>query len=689
MGAIYTKELKGYFTSLTGYVYLAFFTLAVGIYYVNYCVLSASTNFTANVLGHMALIFLIVIPILSMGLMSEDKKQKTDQLLFTAPIHPWEIVLGKYLAALTLFTCSLCLVALFPLVTSFFGPVSPTMTGAGFLGTFLMGAGLIAIGMLISCLTEHQIISAILTFGVLFLMYLLPYVTDIFPERVANVINWFSLMERFDGFINGIIRLSAVVYYLSFVVFSMVFGSLVVGRRGRKKFSTLLCLIILAAVLIGANIGVEKSKVKVDVTQNQIFTISEQSKKIAKNLDKDVTIHFLCRKSDVEHSYLEIVEQLEAASDHIFIDYKDPARYPNFGAEYVAETDAIAAGDVIITCGEKGRYLSQDTFVSYTYDDDGDYEPLLNVEPQIVSGINSVISEKTPIIYALTGHGELEFDTEFRASVEQDNFTFKELNLLIDGAIPKDCEILLIDAPISDLSSEDADLITEYVKNGGKLFYVCNTDPTADSMPRFDAILKNYGVNVAEGVVVETDSNMFMQDYPTYLLPKLEESGITTSLLGNNMFVLTPVSKGLILDADKAVSLLSTSANAFAKVNTESETTEFEEGDVTNPGGFSVAARVDNAAGEPQMIVFGCPSAILGQIDTYVSGGNSDFISNCFNTLASQEDKVALKAKALVNNTAAYSNTMVTVISFMAVIGLPGILLMFGIMVTLRRKHSK
>lgn len=148
MKAIYLKELKGYFHSMTGYVYLAFFTIAIAIYYVYYCVLNATTNFSYYVLGNVTIIFLIAIPILSMRLMSEEKRQKTDQLLFTAPVKMWEIVVGKYLAALTVFAISLVIIALFPLLTSLFGTVNWAMTATAFLGTFLLGAGLIAIGLL-------------------------------------------------------------------------------------------------------------------------------------------------------------------------------------------------------------------------------------------------------------------------------------------------------------------------------------------------------------------------------------------------------------------------------------------------------------------------------------------------------------------------------------------------------------
>jgi ABC-2 type transport system permease protein len=288
MAAIYLKELKSYFHSMSGYVYLAFFTVAIAIYYVYYCVLNAMTNFATYVLGNVTIIFLIAVPILTMRLISEEKKQKTDQLLFTAPVRTWEIVVGKYLAALTLFGISLLIIALFPVITSMFGTVNWAMTLTGFLGTFLLGAGLIAIGLLVSCVTEHQMVAAVLSFAVFLVMFMLPYITDMFPSSsiftmilliaaafllawmfysetkdmiitvisglipivaiiavyvwkselydngLANIISWLSLMDRFNNFINGVLNASSVVYYLSFIVVSLFVGTQILEHRRWK-----------------------------------------------------------------------------------------------------------------------------------------------------------------------------------------------------------------------------------------------------------------------------------------------------------------------------------------------------------------------------------------------------------------------------------------------------------------------
>lgn len=288
MIAMFQKELKSYFQSMTGYVYLAFFTIAIAVYYVYYCVINAMTNFSSYVLGNVTIFLLIAVPILTMRLFAEEKKQRTDQLLFTAPVRTWEIVIGKYLASLALYAISLVIVAIFPLITSMFGKVNWAMTLTGFLGAFLLGAGLIAIGLFISCITEHQMVSAVLSFAIFLLMYMLPYLTDMFPSNkiftlivlligsvllawlffsetkdikitvvaglipaiasvavyiwkpelydngIANMISWLSLMDRFSNFVNGVLNVSSVVYDCSFVVVFLVIATEVLEHRRWK-----------------------------------------------------------------------------------------------------------------------------------------------------------------------------------------------------------------------------------------------------------------------------------------------------------------------------------------------------------------------------------------------------------------------------------------------------------------------
>lgn len=163
MLAIYKKELKSYFTSMTGYIFIAFFLVLIGLYYVVFNMINMYANFE-YVLSGVSFIFVLLVPILTMRLMAEEKKQKTDQLLFTSPLPVSKIILGKYLAVLTVFLVVMGIVCLYPLILLQFGAVPLKVAYASILGFSLLGAAYIAIGLFISALTDSQVVAAVVSF---------------------------------------------------------------------------------------------------------------------------------------------------------------------------------------------------------------------------------------------------------------------------------------------------------------------------------------------------------------------------------------------------------------------------------------------------------------------------------------------------------------------------------------------
>lgn len=458
-----------------------------------------------------------------------------------------------------------------------------------------------------------------------------------------------------------------------------------VGVKTKKALgafsATSIVLVIMIAIL--ANVLITKTDWSYDVTDNKLYTLSEQSKKIVKNLDQDVTIYFLSSKKNTDDGYLKIVNQYKKNSKHVSVKFRDMELYPNFAKKYVSSGTAEEGG-IIVVCGEKGKYISPNDFVGTSMDDSGNYSTEVTLEPSVTSAINYVTSDDTPVIYLLSGHGELELDSSFQSSIERDNYEFKELNLLTESKVPEDCEILMVNGPTSDINSADMKKVKKYLNNGGKLFYVCNTD--ADTLKNFESILDSYGIGINDGIVVETDGSMYMQGYPTYLLPTIETTDITSALAENKSYILMPVSKGFTLTGN-ASALLSTSDGAYSKVNLESETVDKESGDIDGP--FSVAAESMNDDGEIQVVAIGSPSMMMEEIDQYVSGTNSDFVSNCVNGMTDQEEKISIKAKEVSNDTATYTTAAVQAVSFVSVIGIPVCILIIGLIVVILRKRSK
>lgn len=171
MRAIYKRELDSYFHSMIGYVFISFFLAFTGVYFMAYN-LNYGYPIFSYVLSSLVFILLIAIPVLTMKSLSEDRKSRTDQLLLTAPVSLGQIVLGKYLAMVTVYLIPNLVFCLYPLVIKIQGNAYLLTDYCGILVFFLMGCVFIAIGMFLSSLTESQIIAAISSFGVLLILYL-------------------------------------------------------------------------------------------------------------------------------------------------------------------------------------------------------------------------------------------------------------------------------------------------------------------------------------------------------------------------------------------------------------------------------------------------------------------------------------------------------------------------------------
>ncbi len=272
MIAIYKHELRSYFHSLTTYVAGAFLLAVIGIGAMLYNIQSAVSNFEF-VLGFSSIVFAIIVPLLTMRVLAEERKQKTDQLLFSLPITTVQVILGKYLALLTIFALPVCIIALYPLIFAQFGNVYLPASYGSIFAFFLVGAALMALGLFISSLTDNQGLAAgigvavilfnyfsvdlaeyvsatplgalvtiaiiILALGflvehltknvrfsniitlVLLALALIAYLTvpEVFDGLLPQIMTKLSLFDQLDVFVNGVFDLTSVVYFLSVTAF--------------------------------------------------------------------------------------------------------------------------------------------------------------------------------------------------------------------------------------------------------------------------------------------------------------------------------------------------------------------------------------------------------------------------------------------------------------------------------------
>ena len=234
MFSIYKRELRSYFTSTIGYIFMAVFLALSGalVWVLNF--LSATTSF-ATYFFTMIFFFIVLIPILTMKLLSEERRTKTEQLLLTSPITLLDVVLGKFFAAFTLFEMTLGLTLLNFIPVSFYGRVNIAEIISNFIGVTCIAAALIAIGLFVSSLTESQFVAAIGTIAVILALLLVGvFSASIVNDAVREFVKWFSILDRYVEFRYGLFDASAIVYYLSM---SALFLFLTVRVLEKRRWS--------------------------------------------------------------------------------------------------------------------------------------------------------------------------------------------------------------------------------------------------------------------------------------------------------------------------------------------------------------------------------------------------------------------------------------------------------------------
>ncbi len=450
------------------------------------------------------------------------------------------------------------------------------------------------------------------------------------------------------------------------------------------QLATITTIVIAALIII--NIFISKKEITYDVSPEKLYTISDQTKNILKENKKDITIYYLNSKTNANSTYLKIVKQYEKASKKVKIEYRDLDNYPNFANDYLEDGQEVSLDSVVVVCGDKYRYVSSDDYVNYSYDSSYNMTAdSLAIESNITSAINYVISDTTTRVYMLTGHKEATPPATLTDGLNNDNYEVEELNLINKDAVPDDCAVLCINAPAADLAKDDVKKIEAYLKKDGKIYIIL--DALKDDLPNLFGMMEKYGVTANKGVVAEMDSQHYMQQYPTYLLPSIMTSDITNDLVGN-VNILLPISKGLTIKEDTGdytvTSLLETSDKAFSKVDTSSNTVEKEKEDIDGP--FSIAAAVSDDNGG-KMIVFGCSNALESQIDQVVSGSNSNFVLNGFNYLTKQESKISIRAKEISQEYAIVPAFWQKTVMMFSIFVIPVFLLIVGGFVVIRRRR--
>ena len=651
MCAIYKKELRAYLTSMTGYIFMAVLLAVTSLYYVANCLVGGYPVFGA-VLSSVYFVLLIIVPVLTMRSMAEEKRQKTDQLLMTAPVSLWKIVLGKYLAMVTIFLIPMAVICLYPLILLQFGSVSLPMAYTAILGYTLFGAACLAIGLFLSAVTESQVIAAVLTFGVLFFLNMASGIANVIGASgiLASVFNALCIYQPFINFVQGMFDLTGVIYYVTVIALALFLTVQLLQKKHGTYRVSMVAFGCVAVVLVNLIAGQLPSRyLKYDVSSQKLFTTGEQTEEILKGLDEDITLYLIAQQGSEDATLQELLERYEGLSSHIKVETKDPVLYPNFVSQYTSEN--LSENSVLVV--GQNRSKAVDYYDIYQYSMDySTYSSTLSSfdgEGQITSAIAYVTAEDMPVVYTLAGHDEADLSTTVTSSIEKENIELKSLNLLTEEAVPADAKAVIIYGAISDISEDEKNKLEAYMEQGGQVVLMLGY--TEKDTPNLDSLLSDYGITLAGGLVLESDSRHHIPNYPYYLLPDIQSSGYTSDV--SSRYILMAFAQGMTESAEHSnnltyESLLTTSDQSYSKTDLQSENLSQEENDIAGPFDLgAVVTKITEEGTEAKLVVFSSETLLDEQVDSMVSGGNSTLFMNVMSQLVDHESTVSIEPKSM------------------------------------------
>ena len=427
---------------------------------------------------------------------------------------------------------------------------------------------------------------------------------------------------------------------------------------------------------------------KYDISSSKLYSITSNTKVVVNGLEDDVTIYWIVQSGEEDQVIENLLGKYESLSEHISVVKRNPDVYPTFAQQYTDET--VYNNSLVVECGDRSRYISyNDIYLQETDIYSYTYTTSFDGEGAITSAIDYVVSEELPQLYVLEGHGETELPATFLDQVEKENIEVTTFSLLTVDAVPEEADCVMLYAPESDISTEEAEMLASYISGGGKL--VVMAGPVEDaSLDTLYSLLANYGVTANEGIVVEGDRNYYAFQMPYVLLPDLGESDITAPLAEAGYYVFMPISTGLTLPEDTGdatvTPLLTTSEAAFSKVAGYGlETYEKEEGDLDGP--FTLGVSIQD--GEGQMVWLTSSYFLDDMYNAYSSGANVDMGMNILSALIGEREAIAIRSKSLNYNYLSISESAASTLKVILIGVFPLAYLGTGIGVVLYRRRRQ
>ena len=476
------------------------------------------------------------------------------------------------------------------------------------------------------------------------------------------------------------------------------------GTRHGAYSVGLTVLVIAVVIVFNLIVGqIPEAYRNLDVSSTKIYDISDTTTELLDSLDSDVDMTVLAVKDSTDERITTFLSRYAALSDKIHMEWIDPVLHPSALTDYDTTENTI-----VVSCEDTGKtttvsfddILVLDEYSYYYYGTESYTE--FDGEGQLTGAVNYVTNDTDHTIYQTTGHGESSLSTTITDLMEKNSYTLSEVNLLMTTFVPDDCDLLLMDAPTTDLSADESEMLRSYLADGGKVMILFG-DTSSAELPNLSEVLSEYGMEAADGYIA--DPTRCYQGNYYYIFPELSVSGDMADGISSEMVLLTNAHGMNLVDPARdtisTTSFMSSSDQSYAVTEETQEQGNYTLGAVATEkiensdedtedtdGGDDEAADSDSAETEESRLTVISAGSLIDQsiTDAFPQLENTKLFMNAVTANFEGVQNLSIEAKSLGTE----YNTMqhVGLLSFLVIFGIPAVILIGGFVVWFRRRRA-
>lgn len=694
MRTIFSKEIKSYFNSFSGYLFLAMFLVSEGLYHYIYNYVYASADYPYT-LEASSLLLIFFLPVICVRIFAHERKLGTDRLLMTSPVSTVGIVLAKYFAAFTLVLAGSALISFHPFVMSEYGEVNLRSSYWALFVFVLFAAAMLAVGMFISSLFSGELVAGIVTFACMMFVSLLdPFIEMLRGYGIELPVGVSPLSHLHEG-LAGRASLGDVVYFLILVLI-FITATVISLSASRKDRDTRTKLAItgfyagLALIGVALNLLVAALDIHVDLTAGGLYSLEDTTVEYLESLKDHIVVTYITGENEEEKVFSDIMEGFTDVCDNI--EYvvalegdslalvKNKNISSQFGSGFLV-TDEDTGLEKFIDIGE--MIISTLDYSTLSYKITG-----VDLEGRMLSALSYVQGTSRPVVKLLTGHGEEELASGFVTILDREGIDHENVSLSTSGSL-EGCDALVIYAPISDISEEEYNTILEYLLDGGKIMIFA--DPSAGSLPNIESLMRHYGIDIdTSEIVQENDGEHYLSGNNLELLPDLCDGALSSDIRKGSMIVCPYASplyiRSNISDKLTVTPILATSEDSVTLRYDQDTDSEVKTAD--GPFYLGIKSRETYDDGYSEMIVY---SGAYIVSDMFLWNGpyaNERLAVASIRELTPYQSPVLAPVKNVENSILAVTSQESTLIGVLYIGLFPAAILILGGLNLIRRRNS-